>query len=224
MIVFDVDGTLIGGETTDWACFNQAFLEVTGEAVDRERFVVLPEVTAKAAVHQMLESRTLPERNEAEAAIEERYVVLLEEAIAANPGALRAAEGAVALLNDLRARGLPIAIATGDWRRSILIKLTAAGIPFEGIPIATSSENYARSDTIAAAVAAAGRTLAEAVYVGDGVWDYRATKKLGIPFIGVGKREQLLRNEGAPHILANMTPEEFWRVRTLMGHPPAAKS
>jgi len=222
MVVFDVDGTLIGGESTDWTCFDTAFLEVTGRELNREHFVALKEVTAKACIHQVLDDLPLAERNEKEAAVEARYIVLLREAVKANPGALRATEGAVELLRDLRARSVPIAIATGDWRESILIKLAAAGIPFEGIPIATSSENYARSEIIAAAVAAAGRTLDEAIYVGDGPWDYRATMKLGIPFVGVGSRASLLRKEGALNILSSMEPKEFWRVRTLMGasQPP----
>jgi phosphoglycolate phosphatase-like HAD superfamily hydrolase/GNAT superfamily N-acetyltransferase len=219
MVVFDVDGTLIGGESTDWTCFDTAFLEVTGRELNREHFVALKEVTAKACIHQTLDDLPLAERNEKEAAVEARYIVLLKEAVKANPGALRATDGAIDLLRDLKARNIPIAIATGDWRESILIKLTAAGIPFEGIPIATSSENYARSEIIAAAVAAAGRTLDEAIYVGDGPWDYRATMKLGIPFVGVGSRASLLRKEGALNILSSMAPTEFWRVRTLMGVP-----
>ncbi|HZZ18781.1 MAG TPA: GNAT family N-acetyltransferase [Opitutaceae bacterium] len=220
MVVFDVDGTLIGGESTDWTCFDTAFLEVTGRPLDRERFVALAEVTAKACVHQILDDLSIEERNKMEAAIEERYVVLLKEAVRANPGALRAADGAVELLRDLRARNIPVAIATGDWRQSILIKLTAAGIPFEGIPIATSSENYARSEIIAAAVAATGARLEDAIYVGDGPWDYRATRKLGIPFVGVGKRTPLLRQEGAINLLSTMHPDEFWRVRATMGVMP----
>ena len=44
-----------------------------------------------------------------------------------------------------------VAIATGDWRDSITFKLRAAGIPFEDIPIVTSSEHYSRADIIRAA-------------------------------------------------------------------------
>ena len=90
MVVFDVDGTLIGGESTDWTCFDTAFLEVTGRELNREHFVALKEVTAKACIHQVLDDLPLAERNEKEAAVEARYIVLLREAVKANPGALRA--------------------------------------------------------------------------------------------------------------------------------------
>jgi len=32
LIVFDVDGTLVGGETEDWACFDAAVRAVLGLA------------------------------------------------------------------------------------------------------------------------------------------------------------------------------------------------
>ena len=37
------------------------------------------------------------------------------------------------------------------------------------------------------------------VYIGDGLWDIRASRSLGIPFIGVGRgeREKMLRAAGA---------------------------
>ncbi|MFZ4767509.1 MAG: hypothetical protein ACOYMN_21365, partial [Roseimicrobium sp.] len=52
--VFDVDGTLIGGEPVDWAAFGEAFGEVAGFALTTEFFDRIEEVTAKALVHQAL--------------------------------------------------------------------------------------------------------------------------------------------------------------------------
>jgi len=34
MMVFDVDGTLIGGEAADWASFGGAFEEIAGFTLD----------------------------------------------------------------------------------------------------------------------------------------------------------------------------------------------
>jgi phosphoglycolate phosphatase-like HAD superfamily hydrolase len=217
MVVFDVDGTLIGGEPADWACFDRAYLEVTGRTMDREFFVTLSEVTSQAIIDKLLADLPPEERKAKERAVARRYLGLLKEACLANPNTFTAAAGARELLVDLRRRGIPIAIATGDWRESILVKLGTAGIPVRGIPISTSSDHYSRADIIAGAVALAGRTLGEAIYIGDGPWDFRATQKLGIPFVGVGRRRELLRKEGALHLLDDMTPGEFWRVRSAMG-------
>jgi len=54
MIVFDADGTLIGGESTDWTSFDAAFEEVAGFALDDAFFESIEEVTAQAIVHQAL--------------------------------------------------------------------------------------------------------------------------------------------------------------------------
>jgi phosphoglycolate phosphatase-like HAD superfamily hydrolase len=121
--------------------------------------------------------------------------------------------GAVELLHELKAAGLRVAIATGDWRESITFKLRASSIPYEDIPIVTSTEHYSRADIIRAAVAEAGGSLHEAVYVGDGLWDLWACERLGIPFIGVGHRKERLRKAGALHVLDDLRPTEFWRAR-----------
>ena len=57
-----------------------------------------------------------------------------------------------------------------------------------------------------------------AVYVGDGVWDARASRKLGIPFIGigVGERAALLEGEGAICVLPDFQDANlFLRVCSL---------
>ncbi len=76
----------------------------------------------------------------------------------------------------------------------------------------TSSDYFSRADIIRAAVDRVGQPLSEAIYVGDGLWDLRATRKLGIPFIGVGRRRKKLREAGAEHILEDLTPAAFHPV------------
>lgn len=218
MIVFDADGTLIGGEPTDWASFEAAFLEVAGFALTGEFYDRIEEVTAKALVHQALGDMEHAERLLKEAAVAEGFLHRLKAAHREDRACFPATEGAVALLRELKAKGLRVAIATGDWRDSITYKLRAAGIPFEDIPIVTSSEHYSRADIIRAAVAEAGGSLDEAVYIGDGLWDLRACERLGIPFIGVGHRKDRLREAGARHVLDDLHPAEFWRVHDDL-HP-----
>lgn len=212
-IIFDADGTLIGGEPADWASFEAAFFEVGGFALTSEFYDRIDEVTAKALVHQALPDLDHAERQLKEQAVADGFLRRLKAAHQADRESFPATHGAVELLHELKAAGLRIAIATGDWRESITFKLGAAGIPIDGIPIVTSSEHYARADIIRAAVAEAGGRLDEAVYVGDGLWDLRACERLGIPFIGVGHRKERLRKAGALHVLDDLHPPEFWRVR-----------
>lgn len=169
-IIFDADGTLIGGEPTDWASFEAAFLEVAGFALTSEFYDRIEEVTAKALVHQALAELDDAERLLKEQAVAKGFLRRLKTPHSEDPECFPAVEGAVTLLHELKAAGLRVAIATGDWRESITFKLRAAGIPCHDIPIVTSSEHYSRADIIRAAVTEAGGSLNEAVYVGDGLW------------------------------------------------------
>lgn len=216
MIVFDVDGTLIAGEPVDWRSFEDSFENVAGFSLTPEFFASLEEVTATAIVQQALRQWELGKRLEAQTAIRSGYVSRLRAAHAQDPKSFPARPGVVALFQDLRARGIRIAIATGDWRESITFKLAAAGIDITGIPLVTSSEHASRADIIAAAVLAAGGTLAEAMYVGDGVWDLRACRQLGIPFLGTGSRHERLRAAGALHLLEDLAPEGFHQARAAL--------
>lgn len=219
MIVFDVDGTLIGGESTDWACFRAAFEEVAGFVLTDSFFAGIVEITAQAIVHQALDSLPWEEQRLNERLICQGYLRRLKDAHANDPGCFVAVNGAIALIRELKERSIPMAIATGCWRETISFKLRASGISFDDIPMVTSSEFYSRSDIIAAAIAKAGGSLENAIYVGDGLWDFRACGKLGIRFVGVGYRREKLRNAGARHVLNDLNPLEFWRVKEALDSP-----
>lgn len=212
MIIFDVDGTLINGENTDWKCFDDAFKEAAGFPLTSSFFRSLKEVTARAIVHQALDGATPSEKQSIEAKTRQGYLDRLKKAIHANPDAFPAIQGAAALIQDIQSRNIPIAIATGDWRESILVKLNASGIPFDNIPMTTSSEYYSRSEIIASSIKKAGGNLSSSVYVGDGHWDLRTSQKLGIGFIGCGTKLDRLRQEGAQYILDPLNINEFWNI------------
>lgn len=217
MIVFDVDGTLIGGEETDWKCFDASFVEAAGFRLTSTFFSSLKEVTAQAIVHQALDGKTPREKQRIETRTRQGYVARLERAIQDNPEAFPPIEGAICLLRNLKSRGVQIAIATGDWEESSILKLSAAGIPFQDIPMATSSEHYRRADIIVSSVKKAGGDLLRCVYVGDGHWDLMASNSLGIPFIGCGTKLERLEQHGAKYILKRFDIGEFWSTLENIG-------
>ncbi len=128
------------------------------------------------------------------------------------PRRFRLVDGALALLQELKKHEVPIAIGTGDWFETSTFKLCAAGIPLDNIPMVTSSDFYSRREIVAGAAAKAGRPLHETMYVGDGLWDLRCCQKLGIPFIGVGRRKEELESAGAAYTLPDLHLVGFWRV------------
>ena len=212
MIIFDVDGTLIGGESTDWKCFDKAFEESSGTALTSELFSTNSEMTAQAIVHQALGDMGSEEKKEIEIKTCSSYVRNLNNALNADGGAFPVMPGARELMQSIQETGIPIAIATGNWRESALVKLDAAGICLGDIPLVTASDYYSRSDIIRAAIEKAGERIKESVYVGDGVWDLLATRKIGISFIGCGTRTEELRDSGAKYILDDFDIECFWNI------------
>lgn len=212
MIVFDVDGTLIGGESDDWACFDAAFEEVAGFAFEDGFFERIQEITAQAIVHQALEGLSIDDKRRKERAVCEGYLRRLKAAHHRNPMAFTPTNGASALLRELQVSRIPVAIATGDWRETISFKLLTAGIEIDNIPMVTSSEHYSRHDIIASAVKEAGGNLEQTVYVGDGLWDLRACRILGVRFLGVGHRRDRLKAAGATHVLGDLNPKKFMQA------------
>jgi phosphoglycolate phosphatase-like HAD superfamily hydrolase len=201
----------------DWASFGAAFEDAAGFRLTAQFFADLEEVTAQAIVHQALPNHLPEEKKRIELAVRTRYLSYLQDAHERDRGCFPALGEAMTLLAELQERGIPLAIATGDWRETISFKLRAAGFSIAGIPLVTSSEYYSRAEIIAQAVVLAGGSLSEAIYVGDGVWDLRACRKLGIPFIGVGNKREKLLEAAAAHVLENLTSNEFWRAHTAIG-------
>lgn len=202
LIVFDVDGTLIGGETHDWACFDDAIASVLGFMPTQEFFDSLPEITAQAIAESSVRAVQRRVGEGLEERICDEYLLRLRRVHAADPGAFQARAGIAALLSRLASLpGIGVAVATGDWLATASFKLAAAGIDVSPYPMATSSDCSRRADIIRLAARRAGRSLDEVIYVGDGVWDLKACRELGVPFIGTGTRPHLLRAAGAEHVL-----------------------
>lgn len=212
LIIFDVDGTLVGGESNDWNAFGDAYKQVTQTPLDLDLFERLNDVTAYSVIHAALTEAGEPNPEPLIAQIAEAYAGILADKIDRNPGVFGPTDGAIELLNTLDEKDYDRAIATGDWTKSISLKLEVSGIPWQGVPMATSSDRPTRASTIALAAERAGRSLKETIYVGDGTWDFRATQSLGIPFLGTGARQDRLREAGATLLLPDLRPETFFPV------------
>jgi phosphoglycolate phosphatase-like HAD superfamily hydrolase len=214
LIIFDVDGTLVGGEHHDWACFDEAIEEVTGFAPTEEFFNSLPEITAQAIAEAAVRAAKREPHQGLEERIRDEYLGRLREVHARDSLAFAARTGVTALLARLGSlSGIGVAIATGDWQATSSFKLRAAGIDVSGYPMATSSDCSRRSEIIKLAAKRAGRSLADVIYVGDGVWDFRACCDLGVRFVGTGTRPHLLKAAGAQHVLEML--EEALFISTL---------
>ncbi len=198
------------GEHHDWACFDEAIAEVTGFSPTQQFFDSLPEITAQAIAEASVRAANREPGMGLEERIRDEYLRRLLKVHEGDPLAFPARNGVVALLARLNSLpGTAVAIATGDWLCTASFKLAAAGLDVSGYPLATSSDCSRRSEIIKLAARRAGRSLAEVIYVGDGVWDFRACCELGVRFVGTGTRLHLLKAAGARHILEGLEEALF---------------
>lgn len=205
--VFDIDGTLTDTMDVDVECYEAAILELLGVQIPDD-WPTLDEVTDSAILAAACERNGHPVPDPpAERRIADRVAELLTAALERSPERFLPIPGARGVFRALRTAGFRIAMATGAWRPSALVKLAGAGIPTEGVPLATSTDHAARSDIIRRAVASVGHPESgEVVYVGDGVWDGRAATALGYGFVGVGPRgqEDRLKHAGAVGVVPDL--------------------
>lgn len=207
--VFDIDGTLTDTMDVDVECYERAIRELLETEVPSD-WESLEEITDSAILAAACDWAGWPRPDsKTEASVAARVEELLRDALERTPHRFRPIEGARTVFSRLQARGWRVAMATGAWRPSALLKLGAASIPHDDVPLATSSEQYARRDIIRHAVGALDPSARDVVYVGDGVWDGRAAGSLGFGFVGVGvgKRANALGEVGAVGVVPDLADE-----------------
>lgn len=239
LVIFDIDGTLIQSTGVDDQCLTSAFSRVYGldlPALDWGDFLHSTDQGLSIEVCERWGGRT-PQSAEIEI-VKRAFVELLQDAIAAEPGRCVPVTGVHAMLHTLKAsKEWVVGLASGAWAESAAVKLAAAGVSTIGLP-ATFSHAHAdgrpalREEIIEATVS---RLVAErlegnaseverVVYVGDGVWDARAARNLGIGFVGMrhDRQEARLRAEGASAVLHDYADQD--RVIQLLERAASPES
>src|SRR5262245_11990217 len=136
LIIFDVDGTLVGGEPYDWACFDQAIACVLGFEPTQAFFDSLPEITAQAIAEASVRAANRELGVGLEERIRDEYLRRLGHVHSGDRQAFAARTGVMALLSHLNSLSdVGVAIATGDWQVTAAFKLAAAGIDVSRYPM-----------------------------------------------------------------------------------------
>jgi phosphoglycolate phosphatase-like HAD superfamily hydrolase len=94
--------------------------------------------------------------------------------------------------------------------------MASAGMCFDDYPAASADDAYERESimrlSIKRAVEQHRVQFASTVYIGDAVWDARACRVLGIPFIGIGSgvRAARLASEGAVRVFQDYSNADLF--------------
>lgn len=203
-MIFDVDGTLTRTSELNGRAFSQAFEEVLGQPLPSQDWADYPRVSATGLLEDGARRALGREPSEDErAAVRSRFIELLANHLFSLKESLEM-PGAVRAFDRLQRSQHAVALATGDWRESAEIKLERAGFEIEGLPMAAADDGLARETIIDKAWQRAGgpQQHPHVVYVGDGVWDLGAARRLGLAVVGVSPHgDTRLREAGVQNII-----------------------
>ena len=202
LVIFDVDGTLTQTMESDEKCFVRSLAEVCGFSDVETDWSRYKHATDSGIFQEIYESRTGRSPSSREiSAFRQHFVGLLAQVSSRAPFA--PVTGAPVLLSRLGASlEHRVALATGAWRDSARLKMRSAGLCYDDYPAASSDDALDRESIIRLSMRRAAERygrVGSTVYVGDGVWDARACRNIGIPFIGIAAagRGAPLSAEGA---------------------------
>lgn len=188
LVMFDIDGTLLNSYDQDSECFVLAVEDALGIKIDAD-WSRYNHVSDSGITHQLIHDFSLQDQNEEIASlIKENFLSRLKKSLSQK--SIYPINGAKEFLLTLQSRpDIRLALATGSWLESAKIKLEASGISYSGIPIASASDHYDRTEIMKLAKKLSGDHEYQSVtYFGDGPWDLKAATQLAYDFILIGNR------------------------------------
>jgi FMN phosphatase YigB (HAD superfamily) len=228
LVLFDIDGTLLDNRGDDDLCYERAFRGAFGIARIDMDWANYPHCTDSCIAAEILRAHFGREPSDAELTrAREAYVAELRAAVASGRTVHAPTRGAAAAVRSLRRRKWPMALATGGWRASALIKLRHSGIPVTRLPGAFADDDVTREGIARIAQRRAeeraGAAAERVVFVGDAIWDIKACRALGLPFVGIGRADRglRLRDAGAAEVLDDFTDRRRFHAALDRAVPPA---
>lgn len=215
LVMFDIDGTLTQTNDVDDWCFVQALRDVFGFTGINTDWSIYPHCTDSGLLEVIFQTQCRRSPLPTEVAdFQVQFVSLLTQSAAAQP--FSQVSGAQDFLDNLMARSeCAVSLASGGWRCSAYMKLTRSGLDLLHLPAAFADDAPSREAIMQTSLARAAEfrsrdSFSSIIYIGDGVWDARASRNLGYRFIGIAheqKRVERLRAEGAQHVFADYRDE-----------------
>ena len=185
-IVLDIDGTLIESMAVDSDLYFSSISAVLGAVEIRENLNDYDHVTDSGIIAQVMEDNGLPQDSDAIDTIRNRFVAGLTQHIETD-GPFPEVPGAARFINRLRdSKEHDVAIATGGWRLSALLKLETSELNVNGIPVFSCDDSPSRTEIMRIALSQLGNAYESVTYFGDAEWDRRACETLGWEFVPVG--------------------------------------
>lgn len=210
LAIFDIDGTLTNTNGVDNECFVKALADAHAITEIDTDWASYPNTTDSGITLDIFRQRFGRSPEETELSKFKRcFIDMLNEHHESNSSSFAEIASASMALNRLkREPDWAVAIATGCWRESALLKLEAATIDVGSLPAAYAEDGLSREEILQVALSKSLEHYQQSgfekiVSVGDGLWDVRTACHLGYGFLGVGsgKSALILRQAGAKHVI-----------------------
>lgn len=190
LIIFDVDGTLVDSKEFNDRLYELAVQTVLGIEFDND-FSRYQNVTDSGILDEIIDiAKIKTDRLLIHKEVKEIFVEMVANYINDLGGLLPEISGARAFINEIKSHPeTAVALATGGWKESAMMKLRAIGLVPEELCLASASDAVSRIEIMRIAEQRAlpvGRARRR-TYFGDGPWDKKACRELGYEFIAIGE-------------------------------------
>ena len=211
LAIFDCDGTLVDGQAAVCEAMEAAFLVAGLPAPDRQQVRRIVGLSLPQAIRLLAPDQPEAQRGRIDAAYRQAFRAARESGALAEPLYAGIAELIAALVDA----GWTLAVATGKSRRGLDHCLAQHGLTARFASLQTADDHPSKPHPamIDAALAETGMDRADAVMIGDTVFDIDMAAAAGVRAIGVAwgyHTVQELRDAGAAAVAAS--PAQLWEL------------
>ncbi|MES2628707.1 MAG: HAD family hydrolase [Bacteroidota bacterium] len=189
LVIFDVDGTLTQTFYSGDNCFLKALSRFIEVEKDYPYWKECEHPTDEAVFHHMFRKITGDDPKEDDRSkMQDQFIVELMHKYRHTPGFFDEIPGAARFIKELRSEpDTIVGVATGGWEKVARFKLELAGIDVNDIELIGCDLHHDKPSFTQALIdkIAGSKTISRITYIGDSLYDYETTQKLGINFIGI---------------------------------------
>lgn len=202
LLIFDIDGTLLKADDIcfEIGFFSQAFSNICQRQLRVKECFEYKNYTDLGIFSESYYDifKELPSNSHL-SSFERLYSENVRESLRNGVFKILEIPGACRFISKLMVtEGFHIAIATGNLEAVAKLKLNEISLDDLKVPIASSNDSHRREEILEKAIVRSqeyyNQSYDKVIYFGDGEWDFKATKLLDIPLIGIGSNKVFQEN------------------------------
>jgi FMN phosphatase YigB (HAD superfamily) len=188
LVMFDIDGTLVNTSSFEDECYLKAIKEFIPRQINTDWSSYKNSTDSGILDEIIIENDLYIERDSIHQKVKQLFIAFVEEKLQKRQAfEIPGANKFVQLLK--KREDVCLAIATGGWEETAIMKLMNAGIDFSDIAFASGSDRKSRVDIMKVAEKKCSLNIfSSKSYFGDAIWDKKASRELQYNFILVGNR------------------------------------